>query len=1599
MKKSVFLWFFILLCCLQNYCYDRKKDNAKLDVFTTLTDLRKYALTHNEFPDIDNIDWFYPDYTSFHKRALPSFFEKLLRRIGIKKPLWTVESFIALLKQITKDRELNGYIGRFIQKMVPEPGTQFIIFGNLHSAFHSLVRDLGELKLQGIINNDLKIIKPHCYFVFNGDVVDQSPYILETLMVVMQLMHINPDHVFYIRGRHEDKQIWHDYGLRQELIIRARHLSEKTIPFNSKITSFFNTLPLALYLVAGQTKETIDVVRISNYGIGYKELREERFAGFLETPGNEKPQLFRLTNRQTSKKKVDIKAIIKGENLTVEYRPTPGAKMLGRQKGVITWATLSSPIGCHRRLFEFFYDTFVTLTIYPKVDDWILTLYNQDVREQLGFVEAKIFNLLSGFEAEVRAKPPPKEESIAALKRELETERQKIKKLETELVEGKKLKEELKKEEEIPRVVVKEKIEKEEVEEKIFFGTTLDLSKGFKRESKAVKSGLHWAITDANEAGGIRGRELALIPLDDEYTPKLARKNIEILISKYNINRILCPTGTPTLEAYLDLIKEGKILVLFPITGASKFRTDTLNMIHLMPSYRDEGYTITKYAIEQLNAKKIAFFFQDDLFGKDPLEGAQTQLREMKIKDWVEVSYDRNDLNFGEERINKLLDPSIDTIIFFSTATAAKALINQAGIQKLRKKKLLSIRTLGGQDFREFIQKNDLKLINTNVVPNPAKSSLPIVEKFRNKAKAHGRKRLDVYALESYISASFLINILKKLKDPITNEAILKAASAIQNVNFEGLILNWDSSTRQLSHTLWLNTGKPEWQTIELKKEKKVEKEIPEEPKKEVEVKVVEDRKIKIGTTLDLTRSIKQLGVPLKNGMEMYFSKVNREGGIDGRIIDLHVLDDGYVPEKARANVIELLTKYNIDTLLTPLGSPTLNNYLDMVKKGKVLVLFPLTGSTNFRKPDLKYLVNFRASYYKEGYALVKNLLKTEVVKQFVFFFQDDAFGRSCLKGGITALKEADINEWIEISHRHGETNFRKQVKKLKGKTFDAIGFFAVSTAAINFIRQLGIPALAGKKLFGVNTLGEITFQRFIKRENLSFTVSYPVPNPKASNLEIAKEFRDLAKEYDYPLETYLFEGYLTADLFGGILKKVKGIVTKEKIISVAESLKDYNFKGIKLNFDPETRQLCHTLWLDTGKDKWEEITLKKEKKVEKEIPEEPKKEVEVKVDEGRIKIGTTLDLTRSIKQLGISIKNGMQMCFEEVNKKGGINGKIIDLHILDDGYVPERARENVLSLLKNNIDILLTPIGSSTLLRYLDLVKEKKVLVLFPTTAASEFRKPDLINLINFRIAYSEEIYTSVKYLLKTGNINKFAFFFQNDAFGLGCLEGAKKALKEAGITKWIEIPHRLGETDLKKQVTLLKEGNFDALGFFTTSTASINLIRQAGIPIFIGKQLFGVNTLGETTFQRFIERENLKVIVSYPVPDPERSSLEIVQEFRKLIQKKDLPCDAYTLEGYITASLFVDMVKKISGPVTKEKIRAVAESLKDYNFKGLILDFDPETRQLSHTVWIDTGEEEWKKIAIKKEEISPAIELKKEIKEEIPKEKPKKEQEAVAA
>jgi branched-chain amino acid transport system substrate-binding protein len=170
-----------------------------------------------------------------------------------------------------------------------------------------------------------------------------------------------------------------------------------------------------------------------------------------------------------------------------------------------------------------------------------------------------------------------------------------------------------------------------------------------------------------NAHGGIYGRKLKLLALDDGYDPARTLSNVRDLVLHRNVFALLGVLGTDNTLAALPFVTQQKVPLIFPLTGSSKVIYPLRkNVFTYEPSYTVEGKVLADYAIKTLHAKSIAVFYQDDDFGKEGLAAVTSEIQKLGGAQMVgSASYELTDLDMSTQ-VQNLQQQNPDAVITFA---------------------------------------------------------------------------------------------------------------------------------------------------------------------------------------------------------------------------------------------------------------------------------------------------------------------------------------------------------------------------------------------------------------------------------------------------------------------------------------------------------------------------------------------------------------------------------------------------------------------------------------------------------------------------------------------------------------------------------------------------------------------------------------------------------------------------------------------------------------------------------------------------------------------------------------------------------------------
>lgn len=1144
MKKVSFLFsaiFLVLYFTVQNtFC-----------TFDTIDSVRSYVDTIEEYPDVEMRDWSNPDYTSYYLKKNGHFFSRFFEKIGIYRPIFSSLQAKNTLESITRKRERNGFFGRFVQKIIPSEGDKILIFGDLCGAIHSFVRDLEYLKTINVIANDFTL-KEGYYLIINGNAADKSHHITEMLSIIAKLLEKNPKTVFYVRGIPENKEGWVGKTFEYELTARFTSISSERVPLASLIDRFFNTLPIAVF-IAMDIGNTIENICFCPEGIQNKELRSEKISIFLQPTIVQHHYKMNETIdfEKKNQKKTNLISLFRAEDRRKTYRENKGIIRLDDEEGIPSFATMSGPVESNRRLYDFFYDAFVELSLGKNLTHSTITLFFRDVREITSF----------------------QQETIPFLTKSLDTQ-------------------ETKKEQAIAEAtpIIKKNIR---------LGCTLDLTRALARVGEQHRKGIQTAIKRYEQQDNM---DIQITFLDDQYTPDIAQSNIETLLNK-NIDIILGPIGAPTTERYLNLIQEKKLIVLFPMTGASILRNPKIPyIINFRASYKTEAQILLHEAINVHHAEKIALFYQDDSFGKAALDGIEKYEKLIKLPDnlIVKIPYERNNVNFTTQA-DAITKANAQVIILVTVISAARELFRLFDLSFFSGKIILGVSDLSEQTFLNFCKERGITIQTLSVTPSP-NSNLEIAKRFREDATAQ-HIETDTFSFEGYIDATICFDALKKIKEPQgTKESLHEVMTSYKKYNLFDLELTFNPENQDFSQGTWWVSNEKEWRIAKaplltpepLKEQKKEEPPKEKQEKEKLEegkkTEVVTERKqINIGCSMDLSRGLRIANEQQQEGMKMALARFEKELPVDVKFV---FLDDQYTPQIALENARKFLDQ-GIYIILGASGSATTQSFLDLCKEGKLLVLFPTTGTPVIRNSSYRYLLHFRPCGCTEAKTMLHEAIITHEAKNIVIFYQDDSFGRGALTGIEQYEKEHDIKQvtLTKIPYNRNDVNFTQQAEQIKKINPDTFILLSTAFAAREIIRLIDISFFYERKIFGISDLAEEAFLKFMKEKGLPIMVTNVMPDIHA-NIEIAKMFLEDSAKNNYSADALAFEGYVITALFCTMLKQIDSSKDlKEEIVRIVESYKRYPFFGLTLTFNPSMRDLSQPVWLFNGT-AWKEIPV-----------------------------------------------------------------------------------------------------------------------------------------------------------------------------------------------------------------------------------------------------------------------------------------------------------------------------------------------------------------------------------------------------------------------
>lgn len=344
---------------------------------------------------------------------------------------------------------------------------------------------------------------------------------------------------------------------------------------------------------------------------------------------------------------------------------------------------------------------------------------------------------------------------------------------------------------------------------------------------------------------------------------------------------------------------------------------------------------------------------------------------------------------------------------------------------------------------------------------------------------------------------------------------------------------------------------------------------------------------IKLGMSTALSGPSQSLGIGIKQGIESYFARINREGGVYGRPLEFITLDDGYVPEAAIRNMHILIDEENVLAVLGNVGTPTAVVTVPFATERKTLLFAPGTGAELVRQhPPNRYVINYRASYTQETAVMVNGILKAGILPhEIAIFTQNDSFGDDGYMGIIKSLEAAGYDQGHLLPHGRYERNTTNIEQGLltileapvKPKVIILVGTYAACAKFIRIMKRV----LSDTIFMNVSFVASTALKNALGKNGEGVIITQVVPHFE-SDLPLTQEYLKDLKSYDPAVvpDFISLEGYIIARIFIEGLKRAGPDIDREKIIDAILSIKNLDIGiGTPISYSDDNYQGSQMVW------------------------------------------------------------------------------------------------------------------------------------------------------------------------------------------------------------------------------------------------------------------------------------------------------------------------------------------------------------------------------------------------------------------------------------
>jgi ABC-type branched-subunit amino acid transport system substrate-binding protein len=305
-----------------------------------------------------------------------------------------------------------------------------------------------------------------------------------------------------------------------------------------------------------------------------------------------------------------------------------------------------------------------------------------------------------------------------------------------------------------------------------------------------------------NARGGIKGRKLKLVTLNDKYEPPVSLQDTRTLVYTDHVFAEVASVGSATTKADLTVLDPQNVPDIGPQTGANfVYFTFHKNVYNVWPSYVEEGKLLGAFAATH-HYSKVGVLYQDDSFGKSLYQG----VRESGLKVSQAISYDPSQTDFSPQA-EAFKTSGVDAVIILAIPGPTTDFLNAMAAINFKPARIMTEVAVIPSMFSTSPTEFPGSYIGA-FIPPLHNSQNPQVKTFLSAmAKYQPGKPASMFAAQGWTDAQVVVAGLEKIKGPVTRTDYETALNSLTNLSTLGGSLSYTSSSHHGLHHMFMVQG------------------------------------------------------------------------------------------------------------------------------------------------------------------------------------------------------------------------------------------------------------------------------------------------------------------------------------------------------------------------------------------------------------------------------------------------------------------------------------------------------------------------------------------------------------------------------------------------------------------------------------------------------------------------------------------------------------------------------------------------------------------------------------------------------------------------